>query len=379
MVLEIKLKVLFVANIHKHFSAFHIPYINWLKSQGFEVHVAANDGSTRINEADKQFDIPINRNPLSFDNVRAIKQLKGIIKNEHYALVHCHTAMGSVTARLAAISFRKQGLKVIYTAHGFHFFKGSSKKFWLLYFPIEKYLSRFTDAIITINKEDYNLVKQFNFKNKSTFLISGVGVEAEKFNPVSEQVKQSLRSKNNIDKNAFVLVYAAEYIHRKNHEFLIECVKRLHTQIPHLKVLLAGRGQLMESIGQIIISEGLQHQIIQLGFRSDIDEIYKLSDVGISTSRQEGLGLNLVEEMMCGLPAVATKDRGHNEIIDHHINGFIVPQNNTKKFSDAILELYNHKYLYNNMSKEALNKAKKFKMSDSMLQMQSIYKQFLDV
>src|SRR5690554_3067251 len=115
--LDIKHKILFVANIHKHIRAFHIPYIQYLQNQGYEVHVAANDGETRVDEADKQFDISINRNPFSAANITAIRELKNILSNEQYDLIHCHTAMGSVVARLAAKSFRKKGLNVLYTAH----------------------------------------------------------------------------------------------------------------------------------------------------------------------------------------------------------------------------------------------------------------------
>src|SRR5690606_23765537 len=118
-------------------------YIDYLQKQGYEVHVAANDGVTRVDEANKQFDILINRNPFSFDNVKAIRELRAIIDREDYCLIHCHTAMGSVVARLAAKGFRKKGLKVLYTAHGFHFYKGSSIKNWLLFYPMEKYLSAY--------------------------------------------------------------------------------------------------------------------------------------------------------------------------------------------------------------------------------------------
>jgi glycosyltransferase EpsD len=374
-----KSKILFVANIHKHFKAFHIPYINWLKYQGYEVHVAANDGSTIIDEADKQFNLPINRNPLSARNIKAVAILKKIIKKENYCLIHCHTAMGSVTARLAARSFRKDGLKVIYTAHGFHFYNGSSNKYWLLYYPVEKYLSKFTDAILTINKEDFKLLKDKNFKNKNSFLIPGVGVNQKKFNPVSKAEKLRLRQKNNIDKDDFVLVYAAEYIHRKNHDFVIEVARKLKKHLPNFKILLAGRGQLMDFIHQKIAKNILKDSVLQLGFRTDIDEIYKLSDVGISTSKQEGLGLNLVEEMMCGLPVVATIDRGHNEIVDQGINGFLIPQNDTNEFVQKILKLYEDRVLVKKMGNEAIHKAKKFEMENSMLQMQKIYKQFLNV
>jgi glycosyltransferase EpsD len=372
-----KNKILFVANIHKHFRAFHIPYIQYLQSKGYEVHVAANDGETKIIEADKQFNLTINRNPFSSENSKAIRELAKIIDKEEYCLVHCHTAMGSVVARIAAKKFRKTGLKVLYTAHGFHFYEGSPKKFWLMYYPMEKYLSKYTDGIITINQEDFQLLERKQFKNKHSFLINGVGVKRKKFNSISNDEKLNLRKQLGFSENDFILVYAAEYIHRKNHAFLIDSIKKLQTKIPNLKVLLAGRGQLFEEVKSLIDQSNLERTIIQLGFRTDIDSIYKLSDIGISTSRQEGLGLNLVEEMMCGLPVVATIDRGHKEVIDHAENGFLFQQNNHEQFQDYIIQLYNDKFLMSKMGEAAKEKAKQFELDNSLNQMSEIYQQFL--
>lgn len=370
-------KILFVANIHKHFMAFHIPYINYLQELGYEVHVAANDGVTRVEQADKQFDLAIDRNPFSFNNIKAIKELRAIIKKENYCLVHCHTAMGSVVARLAAKSFRKKGLKVLYTAHGFHFYKGSPKRYWWMYYPMEKYMSKYTDGIITINREDFNLLKSRNFKNEHSFLINGVGVRRKKFHTIPVEEKINLRKQFGFSDTDFILVYAAEYIHRKNHDFLIEAVTSLKTKIPNLKVLLAGRGQRFEEIKSLIEQKKLQEFVLQLGFRTDIDKIYKLSDIGISTSRQEGLGLNLVEEMMCGLPVVATIDRGHKEVVNHNTNGFLFEQNNHQEFQDYILQLFDDKELYQTMSINAQQKAENFELSNCMKEMAEIYAQFL--
>ena len=151
-------KILFVASIHKHFLAFHLPYINWLKDNGCIVHVAAN-GTDKVPNVDKQWNVCIERNPFSLNNIKAVNCLKKIIEENSYDLVHCHTAMGAVVARLAARENRNRGItKVLYTAHGFHFFKGSPKRYWLMYYPMEKFLLKYTDGIITINNEDYNLV-----------------------------------------------------------------------------------------------------------------------------------------------------------------------------------------------------------------------------
>jgi glycosyltransferase EpsD len=81
-------------------------------------------------------------------------KLKNIIADNDYDIIHCHTPVGGALARIAARNYRKRGTKVIYTAHGFHFFEGSPVKNWILYYPLEKWLSRFTDVLITLNSEE---------------------------------------------------------------------------------------------------------------------------------------------------------------------------------------------------------------------------------
>ena len=188
-------KILFVANIHKHFLAFHLPYIQWFKERGYEVHVAAGgDPNIVVPFVDKQFTLSIERNPFNFSNIKACRKLQAIINREHYHLIHCHTAMGAVVSRLAARKARAEGkCKVLYTAHGFHFFKGSPKRYWIMYYPMEKYLSRYTDAIITINQEDYDLVNTHKFRNGATYKIPGIGINTERLIISSPEIKQHLR------------------------------------------------------------------------------------------------------------------------------------------------------------------------------------------
>ena len=357
--------------------AFHIPYINWLKSEGYEVHVAANDGATVIAEADKQYNIPIDRRPFSFQNIKATRLLTQIMKAEKYDLIHCHTAMGSVTARFAARTLRQSGLKVLYTAHGFHFYKGSPKKYWMLYYPMEKFLSRFTDGIVTINREDYQLLIDKKFKSPYKFQINGIGVKSTRFVPVSVQEKSDLRLKLGYNSEQFILIYVAEFIHRKNHQFILDSITDLASEIPNLKVLFAGRGQLLEQMKGYAHEQGLAPYVDFLGFRTDIENVIQIADVGISASRQEGLGLNLIEEMFCGLPIVATVDRGHKEIVEDGKNGFFFNQNSKEEFINSILKLHSNTKLRLQMGENALKFANKFTLKSSLEQMAKIYNQFL--
>src|SRR5690606_10354189 len=185
-------KILFCATVDYHFKAFHLPYLQWFAAQSWEVHVAAK-GDMDLPYVDRKFDIPLQRSPFRRANVAAYRSLKKIIEKERYDIIHCHTPMGGVIARLAARHARKNGTKVIYTAHGFHFCKGAPLLNWLLYYPMEKALARLTDCLITINEEDYALAVRNKFGAARIEHVHGVGVSMDEFRPASSLENQYLR------------------------------------------------------------------------------------------------------------------------------------------------------------------------------------------
>jgi len=371
-----KKKILFTASIPLHIRAFHLPYLQWFKNEGYEVHVATN-GSEILPFVDQHWNVPFHRSPLSLHNIAAYKELKLIIDREDYILVHCHTPVTSVLTRLASIKARKVNTKLLYTAHGFHFFSGASVLNWMVFYPVEIFLSKFTDAIICINQEDYNRIQRRGSVSCAYYLIPGIGVDSSRFFTISKEKKASLRAKFNFKKEDFLLIYAAEFISRKNHEFIIKAVKNRTRAFKKTKILFAGRGELQDSLKKMVKEHGLQDYIHFLGFRRDIDVIYKMCDVGVSASAQEGLGLNLVEEMMCGLPVIATEDRGHREVIDHNINGFLFEQNNEFQFCKDVLTLRMKPNLTSAFSANAVIKAQKFEIENSLKKMVRIYRTYL--
>lgn len=370
-------KVLLVANIHKHFKAFHIPYIKLLKRLGCEVHLAAHGTDTLVIEADKQFEIGIYRSPFHWGNLIALRDTIKLIRKEKYDLIHCNTAMGGVIGRLASYIGGTESTKTLYTAHGFHFYKGGPLKYWILFYPVEKLLSRITDGIIVLNHEDLEIVSEKNFRPKYTFKLSGVGVDPKVFYKVSLEDKSILREKAGFNKGDFILIYTAEYIKRKNHEFLLKCAQALALRIPKLKILLAGRGERFEIIANQIESRSLSNIVFQLGFRKDISNLYQLSDLGISMSLQEGLPINIIEEMMCGLPIVCSRIRGHTDLVENEINGFLFDLKNVSQFVEAVVRLYEDTDLYNVFACNALTKAKEYTLDKSIIGMSEIYKKML--
>lgn len=176
-------KILYVATITQHFYYFHLPYLKMFKELGWQVDVAAH-GDVELPYCDNRYEIPIKRSPFDKENLKAYKELKRIVDSGKYDIIHCHTPMGGMLARLAARASRKNGTKVLYTAHGFHFYKGAPKLNWMIYYPIELFMSFFTDCLITINDEDYNFAKK-HLKAKSTEKVNGVGYNSDRYFPVS--------------------------------------------------------------------------------------------------------------------------------------------------------------------------------------------------
>lgn len=369
-------KVLFVANITKHILRFHLPILKWFQENGFETHVAAN-GCEVIPFCNVKHNIQIKRSPFSLSNIKAHKILKQIIDRHNFTLVHGHTPMGGFLARTASITARKNGTKVLYTAHGFHFFKGAPIINWILFYPIEKFLSKYTDGIITINQEDYNLLVN-KFRSQGKFLINGIGVNEERFHPVLPSVKTSLRKEFGYSDENLILIYVAEFIRRKNHKFIIDAAPFLAKEIPNIKILFAGGGILFTKMKNYANNLKLAGTIDFLGFRSDIEKVMAISDIGISSSRQEGLPLNIAEEMLTGLPIVATHDRGHFELVKTDFNGFLFEQNNTEQFVHSIKRLAKDEKLRISFGKNSNIIAQKYAFSNIIGQMEKIYRIYID-
>lgn len=357
-------KVLFTATVDSHILQFHIPYLKWFKEQGYEVHVATN-GDEQIPYCDVKHKVTFERSPLKINNLKAIKQLKKIIDNEKFDIIHCHTPMGSVVTRIAAMKARKKyNTKVIYTAHGFHFFNGAPILNWIIFYPIEKLLSYKTDCLITINEEDYNLAKK-KFKAKQIKLVYGVGIDENKFNfEVTSEEKYKLRKELGLKNDDFVMIYPAELSRRKNQRMLLEVMKILKDEnYTNVKLLLPGLDSMNGIYQQMAKDLGIEENIKFLGYRKDIPKLMKISDLSVSTAKQEGLPVNLIEAMMCDLPIVATDCRGNRDLVKD-----VIHNENIEMFKNKIVQQMKSENLTNyNKSKYLLKKLLK--------DMEKIYKE----
>jgi glycosyltransferase EpsD len=367
-------KVLFCATVDLHFKAFHLPYLKWFKEQGWEVHVAAS-GDMELPYVDKKYNIAIQRSPFNKMNLGAYKELKRIIDKNQFNIIHCHTPMGGVLTRLAAREARKHGTKVLYTAHGFHFCRGAPFLNWLVYYPAERWLSHYTDCLITINEEDFRLAVNHHFKASQIEFIHGVGVNTERFTP--EKDKSILRAKYHYRNDAFLMFYAAEFNKNKNQKLLIESLALIKNEIPNAILLLAGDGPLLQNCQDLSKKLGVKDMIDFLGYRNDIDLLLQMSDIAVASSLREGLPVNIMEAMACGLPVIANDNRGHRELIQDDENGWII-KNDPAAFSDKIRALASNSDLKNELGLQGRNKVLLMYSIEKVLEEKSnIYRHYM--
>lgn len=338
-------RVLLVANVAKeHVLKFHIPTIKSLKDDGWYVDVACS-GDEKIPYCDHQYHMSYKRSPFTYSTLKGVMELKKIINKGCYDIIYCHTPVGGFAARLASIKARKRGTKVVYFAHGYHFYKHAPIQNWLLYYPIEKLLSMITDSIILINNEDYELTKR-KFKTCRAYKIDGIGVDMTRFNiDDREGVRKDYRRQFGIPQDATVLIYLAELFPNKNQTFLMNVLKKVHEKEKNVYLILAGVDHTAGKFEKYAESIGGKKYIKFLGWREDVGNLYATADICTATSIREGFGLNLVEAMACGLPVVATNNRGHETIIRDGENGFLVTIGDIDTFANRILLLIHDKCL----------------------------------
>ena len=323
-------KVLFVATGAIHIKGFHSPYLKLFQDNGYKTYAAArwnirNNG--KMDYCDKFVQISIKRSPYSLKNIKAIKELKELISKEKFDIIHCHTPMGSVVARIAARKARKKnGTRVIYTAHGFHFYKGAPIKNWLLFYPVEWYLAKYTDTIITINKEDYNLAKNKFYKRcKNIEYVPGVGIDTKKFDiKMTEKEKNDLKKSVGLNEDDFVLTCVARLDRNKNQVFLIDTMKKIIKKNNKIHLLLVGTDELNGYYQKIVKDQNLDSNIHFLGRREDIPELLQITDVVVSASKREGLPVNVMEAIASGTPVVALECRGMRDLVKNGKNGFVI-------------------------------------------------------
>ncbi len=369
-------KILLIATVQSHICQFHKPLVEVLKKHGYEVHVAARNNlaeknGLKLDFVDQIYDLPFARSPKSTDNITAYKQLKKVLDENDYEVIHCNTPMGGIVTRLAARKARKSGARVFYTAHGFHFYNGAPKKNWLVFYPIEKFFSRLTDTLITITHEDYALAsKKFHCRVEH---IHGVGVDDQRYYPVSEEEQKKLREELGFTEDQRILLCIGELLPNKNQSMAIRMMKEVIEAVPNTVLLIAGNGPERERLEKEIEECGYGDHIRMLGYCTCLEKYQRITDVLVACSRREGLPLNLVEAMLNRNPVVASVNRGHRELVKDGETGYLVPVDDDHQMAEHVIRLLTDDRLAAEIGQKAYDYAKSYTFTNVKKELEQIY------
>lgn len=374
-------KILFISNIARKVNTFSLASISAARSFDFSFHMAANWSTATKEQIEsdqneynvKIHNIDLERSPFSKANITAYRQLVALIQKERIDYIHCNTPVGGLLGRLASKKCKVK--KIIYQVHGFHFYKGAPKLNWLLYYPIEKWLARYTDAIITINKEDYARAKRFKLrKNGQVFYVPGVGIRTEEFSAATDK-RNDFINENNLSEDSVLLISAGDLNKNKNNAVIIRAIAKLNNRRIHY--FLCGVGNEKENLALLADALGVGEQIHFLGYRKDIKELLKSADIFVMPSFREGLSRSMMEAMASGLPCIASKIRGNVDLVEDGVNGFLRKPTDVDGFSAAILRIADDAALQETMRKNNLEKIQSFDISVVAEEIRTIYKEVL--
>ncbi len=360
-----KKKLLYILNIAKRVNNFSYTSMTVAKKLGIEFHIAGNwsyaSDEERIADEEKYgikiHQIDFVRTPYHPGNLNAYRQLKHLVQTEGYDCIHCNTPIGGILGRLVGKKYNIR--KVIYQAHGFHFYKGAPKKNRIIYYPVEKRLAHYTDALITINSEDFKRAKsKFKLrKNGKVYYVPGVGIDTTQYNS-SSKMRENKRLELGLGENDISLISMGDLIDRKNYATAIRSIAE--TNDPKLQYFICGKGPEEENLRALAESLGVAKQIHFLGFRSDIKELLVAADIFLFTTKQEGLPRSMMEAMASGLPCIASKIRGNTDLLDGTEGGFLCETTDTAAYAEKLKLLANDKALRKAMGKNNLIAIQKF-------------------
>lgn len=377
-------KALIIAGTASMISQFNMLNIEVLQNKGYEVEIACDFfNGNNIDENEKLrfkqelssknikiHQIDFTRNVLNiFGHIKALNQIKQLKNNTHYDIVHCHMPISAFLTKLAFKNERKKGTKVMYTAHGFHFFKGAPLINWLLYYPLEKISSKWLDTLILINTEDYELAKN-KMHAKQIYLTPSIGVDTDRFNNCKVNKKEMLKQLN-IPNDSFILLSVGELDDNKNQSIVIEALNEIKNE--NIYYLLVGLGKNTNKINNLIDQHHLNKNVKLLGYRKDIDKIYKISDCLIHVPLREGLGMAPLEAMACGLPLISSDTRGIRNYTQSNISGCCVNPKSIDEIINAILKMYNNKSLRISCSKNNVQTVQKYSKENVRKFLEEVY------
>lgn len=376
-------KALIVTALARFTKSFLTNDIITLQEMGYEVHCAANihhAGAECMPEYFKEMNVAFHQidfsssKPLSLETLKSYREMATLFKNEHFDVIHSHTSIAGAIARYAGRKQRKEGSVVIYTSHGFYFHKHSSKKTWAVFHTVEDLMSKYCNAIITINREDFANAKKMHCKK--VFYIPGVGVDTKRFRDVIVD-RSTYRKTLGVNEDQTLVLAVGELSHRKNHQVIVKALAKAKT--PGAVFMICGNAMTSANtkaeLEQLAREAGVDLRL--MGLRDDIPQICKCADIGVMPSTREGLGLSGIEMLAAGLPVVASNVHGIVDYIKDGVDGYLCDPFDVDEFAEAIKKLFDY-----NVRKSMIANCEKaagpFDVEHSKKAMQDIYLEMLN-
>lgn len=365
-------KILVLATTDNMIWQFLLPHIKHMQQRGNIVECCCAKTGFWFEDIKTQTGVEVHeinftRNPLSVKNLKAYSVLKKLQKQNNYDIIYCQQPVGGLMGRLLGHKFK---LPVIYTAHGFHFYKGCSLVNKLVYKPVEEILSKYTNTLITINEEDFENAKKMKAKN--VYKISGIGVDKNKFEKENFD-KKDFRNSLGLNAEDKVILTISELNQNKNYLTMLDAIKILVEKDKSIKFVSCGRGEWEERIKNYAKELNVQDNCVFLGFRKDISKIIQVSDVFFHASFREGLTLSVMESMAFGLPCVVSNVRGNRDLIKDGVGGFVCEPLDSQGFANKIQTILKDKTLYKNISKFNKEESKKYMIDNVIEELDKIY------
>ena len=370
------MKILFITTMDLQIHTFHERIIHQLKLQGHSVDAVTNGYYTDTDhnytnpDLDHKYTVPFSRNPLKPDNIKACSTIRKLIIENRYDMISCHSPVAGFFGRMAA---RGLDVRVLYTAHGFHFWKGAPAVNTAVFKNMERLAAHWTDTIMTINPEDYEAASKFRYKKGGgPVLIPGVGVDVHHIQSLKCS-KNEIRKELGLPENAFVMYSVGEMIRRKNHMFILQTLKDEFLKDPDLHYVIAGFGVLAPELKQYVRENGLDHQVHILGFRNDARRLMYGMDLFLFPSYQEGLPVAVMEAMSAGLPCIVSDIRGSRDLIRNGITGYVYQSDNGEKFLEAYHKMRNDGQRREKFSEQIILDAEQYSVENIEPQILALY------
>lgn len=369
-------KIMMITTTDNMIWQFLIPHIKHLQEMGNVVEcVCARTGfwfdELREKHGLTMHEIDFGRNPISLKNFKGYKKLKKLQEERAFDLVYCQQPVGGMLGRLIGKKFK---IPVIYTAHGFHFYKGCPLVNRIVYKTVEKWLSKYTDVLITINEEDYQ--SALKMKAKNVFKINGIGIDSNKIK-IEEFDKIAFRKELGLSVGDRVVLTVSEINENKNYITMLKTIKLLVEKDENIKFVSCGTGVWKDKIANFAKELGIENNVVFLGYRKDIGKIMQISDLFFHASFREGLTLSVLEAMSFGLPCVVSNVRGNRDLIVDGKGGFVVEPSDEQKFAVKIDYLLNNREDYELFGEFNKKESEKYTIKKVLEQLAKIYDEAL--